>query len=789
MSRRFAVQAGVVFLILSCASLYKNNKGLLGQLGQVYHSLSTMESTIGNKYLSTQRPEGEEEKVGEDHGLRDGSADSGTLKTLNEDSSVASQSSFCPDCMFNPSTMRGVTCLDRVKYIAKRYKQSFSESKEAAMSAEPDNCKRVGLYSSKHTASQKSLPAADSAAPARTTTESPFFNRTVVISMGICISKRAQSDVHKDMTSHRHKKKPYDVAAILSTRMWQQQIPSLKVIVVASYPSQDDLPLLQNFTKSIERAGGQVWPVSTESFSDPAAACIRAAQIGRSFLHESGLLKDDEIVVTSDVDAFPVNATKRLAPLNDRNKEGDFYRAWVSNYGHALKGSFPMCFLGMTVSDWRMSWQKTNITLSQAVHFGLNETVYTWGVDQLLTTTAFLEGGLCEVPPTHTWYKHNRIHRPRVDDTLTCNKGALDGNHAQCLSRNIPSKQCSWVHFLPSVTQSQLESVYTQIGKMYPYFRSSEVLLRERERESLMEARKVNPSSLWEGWQQILDASPETWRSKSGMQVRFPFSERSVTVVPGVAASNWWKKVGENVWEPFTFRAFNQEIVPGVVYVGFGEWAGVTGLYAMQRARKTIMIDADPIVRDELRENVRRNAGIGENSEVALDFRCISNATGSVSMHVHGGSGSSIVDISWAKNFKTVTVDCLPLPALLREYRIPTDGKEKLFLKIDTEGAEAMILPSLKSWLDGLHQTKLPTIFVSMHGKADDRERAQIAQLFNLYPFFGTSDDKNKDCPEGVRLESNANGDYFSADKICHGCDYLLVASANRSESVCPKAL
>ena len=42
-------------------------------------------------------------------------------------------------------------------------------------------------------------------------------------------------------------------------------------------------------------------------------------------------------------------------------------------------------------------------------------------------------------------------------------------------------------------------------------------------------------------------------------------------------------------------RGFNQKIRSGMVYyVGFGEWIGVTGLYASHRVKKAILMDKDP---------------------------------------------------------------------------------------------------------------------------------------------------------------------------------------------------
>ena len=130
------------------------------------------------------------------------------------------------------------------------------------------------------------------------------------------------------------------------------------------------------------------------------------------------------------------------------------------------------------------------------------------------------------------------------------------------------------------------------------------------------------------------------------VQVRLPLSDMDLTVVDGVGTHSWWNGVASGLWEPETFRVFNQEIRSGMVYVGFGEWIGVTGLYAAQRVKKAILMDADPRAYEELRVNVLLNqAAFGNNMHT--DQRCISSSRGKVKMRGTGGSGCSIVLQPW----------------------------------------------------------------------------------------------------------------------------------------------
>ena len=273
----------------------------------------------------------------------------------------------------------------------------------------------------------------------------------------------------------------------------------------------------------------------------------------------------------------------------------------------------------------------------------------------------------------------------------------------------------------------------------------------------------------------------------SSINIKLPLSTNEVSVVPGKATKSWWMKVTSGLWEPYTFRVFNQEIRKNGIYIGFGEWVGVTGLFAIQRVKTAILMDADPLVFEELNINAKLNADF---CDVYTDQRCISNSSTKIKMRVHGGSGSTIVHQSWAKNFKTVMVDCLPLPKLIHEYKLQAD--EKMFIKIDTEGAESMIIPSLYDWLKSLQ--KKPTIFLSMHAASNAHQKEVIANVINLYPFITIISNDNQrlksttekeECEHGVKVVKNSG---LKSEDICEWCDYLMVESDTQYKNNCHKS-
>jgi hypothetical protein len=77
-------------------------------------------------------------------------------------------------------------------------------------------------------------------------------------------------------------------------------------------------------------------------------------------------------------------------------------------------------------------------------------------------------------------------------------------------------------------------------------------------------------------------------------------------------------------------------------------------------------------------------------------------------MTSRGGSGS-IISTAGKGRFDTVAnisktkwkVDCVPLIKILDEQKL-LDGSNDLFIKMDVESAEAIILPSFHEWLSKL---------------------------------------------------------------------------------------
>jgi len=277
----------------------------------------------------------------------------------------------------------------------------------------------------------------------------------------------------------------------------------------------------------------------------------------------------------------------------------------------------------------------------------------------------------------------------------------------------------------------------------------------------------------------------------AAIQVSVPFAGDAL-VVPGIATADWWAGVTSGFWEPSTWRVFNQEIHMKGVYIGFGEWCGVTGMFAARRSSKTILMEPDPFIFNEMVQNVRLNVP-AYNGKVYADRRCISDVKKTLKMKADGSSGSRLITDGDSQTQANIDVDCVLLEHIVEEYQV--EYSDSVFIKIDTEGAEAFIVPSLGP-LMAKFDTQ-PTLLISMHASGSDTERKRFAEFLNTYKYYAILPGRNTEtrefssegvddgkCAEGIVVTRN-QGARFNADLLCDWCDYLLVADNTASKRLC----
>lgn len=161
-------------------------------------------------------------------------------------------------------------------------------------------------------------------------------------------------------------------------------------------------------------------------------------------------------------------------------------------------------------------------------------------------------------------------------------------------------------------------------------------------------------------------------------------------------------------WEPYTFDIFDYFIGKDDVVFDLGCWHGVTSLYLAHLANTVYAIDPDPVCFEEITKNLTLNPDL--NSKIHAFQLAISNKSETLKLFArekYGASSSSILQRNRDEK-KSVDVATLSLQEFINKEKIARVD----FIKMDIEGAEFLILPTLKDFLE---QTNYPTLYVSFH--------------------------------------------------------------------------
>jgi FkbM family methyltransferase len=202
-----------------------------------------------------------------------------------------------------------------------------------------------------------------------------------------------------------------------------------------------------------------------------------------------------------------------------------------------------------------------------------------------------------------------------------------------------------------------------------------------------------------------------------------PYYDKLATI--GWSGFQW--ETAASKWESRTQKIFAHLITEETTYLGFGEWIGPTILFAAKRSKALYAMEPDPAAFDSLCKNIQANRALGYDQKIHVERRCVSTKREDIEMKGIGGGGSALQVDDLAKHTErqarakippvpTFTAPCDTLDAFLTEHNLLHEPR--LFIKIDTEGAEKFILPTI---IEPLLTTKLrrnmPTVYISFHGQ------------------------------------------------------------------------
>lgn len=177
----------------------------------------------------------------------------------------------------------------------------------------------------------------------------------------------------------------------------------------------------------------------------------------------------------------------------------------------------------------------------------------------------------------------------------------------------------------------------------------------------------------------------------------------------------------QKFWERETYRIFDRFLDSNCSYIDIGAWIGPTVLYGAQIAKKVYAIEPDPIAYKELEKNISLNPELKEKIE--LHEKCINTHSekvkfGSMSM---GGDATSSLLFSDSKT-KWI-VDGITFDEFIKVNKI----NDCNFVKMDIEGGEEVILPTMKNYL----MRKKPTLYLSIHPRFFKNPEITTRKIFN----------------------------------------------------------
>ena len=195
-------------------------------------------------------------------------------------------------------------------------------------------------------------------------------------------------------------------------------------------------------------------------------------------------------------------------------------------------------------------------------------------------------------------------------------------------------------------------------------------------------------------------------------------------------ADHWfWEEYKNTGWEPETFKMFARHLTEDITYVDLGAWVGVTMMFAHSLGCNRIYsVEANPESYALLLKTLERNDDL--RAKVNLKNICITNKNGDSVSFGKGVSSASRIgrDGQYVVNTQT-------LSSYLEENGLTGN----LFIKVDIEGSELLILEDLRE----LCKKEDVKIFLALHPPFWDNKIDQGADLLNVLSLFEIRDANN----------------------------------------------
>lgn len=194
----------------------------------------------------------------------------------------------------------------------------------------------------------------------------------------------------------------------------------------------------------------------------------------------------------------------------------------------------------------------------------------------------------------------------------------------------------------------------------------------------------------------------------------------------------FWTKIEDGSWEPDTFGVFDRFVTPETTCLDVGCWEGPTLLYGGQLGRAAYGFEADPLAFAGLQRNLAANP---ELTQIHIRHQCVAAKTGAVKFGSRAGGGDTMSSMLFAGGKTAWTVPGIRLDEFAAQEKL----ESPIFLKIDTEGGEYEIMPTLHAFFrryrTTLYLSTHPGFFGSVVTSLWAKARAHFGLVFALRSF------------------------------------------------------
>lgn len=203
-------------------------------------------------------------------------------------------------------------------------------------------------------------------------------------------------------------------------------------------------------------------------------------------------------------------------------------------------------------------------------------------------------------------------------------------------------------------------------------------------------------------------------------------------------ADHWfWPQYNKKPWEQDTLETFKNHISEDTIFVDIGAWVGATVIFAFYcKCKKIYAVEANPeslkvlLNTLNLNEHIKdittcKNICIADQDDKKVSF---GQATSSASRIQHSGQ---------------YQVTTQRLDSYINEIK----EKNNLFIKIDIEGAETLIMNQLKDILKNNNKIFLslhPPFWQNLEENCDDFLKNINVDLYNIYSSNGEKINSNE---------------------------------------------